>query len=916
MGVNRSEFDLRTKIYKRMAHHYPAFKTKYPTAEKFNEALKDPLDGKGLLDKVYKRMVHKFPDKFVAEYKDPSVFSKGLGIDAKFSQEQREQLINGAREGIRTLYKGDFDNLYANRDKINQKLVAEQEKLRKIGKSSDANAIPIVSRINNLKKAKEVVDTWTALDNVTNDEDYENLLNGKVRVNDPYANRDNWTPEMLQQFNAMKPREQDAYQPMTSTPTENKFLKQVMPNVGYKVMELQGKDPSIGRTLFPEATRRHERGQDTFDTVIGGAKDALRLLPRLIRPPMEDMMGRGDPNVSYMAEVARPDKYKTGAQEMFDESLALTGTGGKASQLLGRAGTKLMPAVASGVNKLLPFMDPTATTIGRLQGSADIGNKSKAIYNIAKEVPNIALDATFEQTRADDEIKSPWASVIGGGLGAGLAPSAIAGKNYLTGKFTKSDLAKELSMGSPMALKNDLEMAKLLMPEKDLTSAGGLQQMFELKKSVRDQIEKDAGKRRELVAGMDSDLGTEYARTLPTQIETPLERIQKFANQGDPSMKPDMSPEMKALQGIDEEYMSQVTTALPEVQDRLAKSLERTTGVKLPTVDGLVNRAIKFAEANPNSVDSDALNQIINQIRKTKGIGEKWKSLKAWEGRLTSPNRPESPFPSAPPSMDKQVSARTNIRELSTSGGGEVGASKPLFKKAEQVQKNVMNKYLQESPRGRAIQDEYNKMAKLYDLDEALPELKTSDPLTAKKYGIPVSSRKDELASRDKLDLFLSKIGRSRMNYTEKAGWLDNLIDLQDNLNKQTGGNVDFISDAILRRVEAGDFWTDWFGEGKASFGKMLQAKFGPKATLNNLFGSGKMSAELRSMAKNQVRDDDMERIRLEGRVNDEDLQGEVSETDKRWRALQKEYQEKEKTKQATRKAMQERARKKNKLNP
>lgn len=139
--------------------------------------------------------------------------------------------------------------------------------------------------------------------------------------------------------------------------------------------------------------------------------------------------------------------------------------------------------------------------------------------------------------------------------------------------------------------------------------------------------------------------------------------------------------------------------------------------------------------------------------------------------------------------LNKWVKGRTKLREYKE---GELvgGPSAKMFGVGEQVVKDAMSDILETTPTGKLIKEQYQEMARINNLSEQLPDL--TDP--------------------KKVDSFLKDIGSARMTPAERTNQLDAMIELQQELNNR-GIDVDYITPAVMRRIQSPSFWRDIWGK-------------------------------------------------------------------------------------------------------
>lgn len=390
--------------------------------------------------------------------------------DGPDMSQQRESMVGQ----IKQFYRGDFDKLLKNRGKLNA-LVSE-------GKLTRTQA----------QKARELLNAYDTAMSVEDREEFEALA-----------------------------------------ATDNPYLQKSAKTALYKE-ELQGEPITAKRVVAPELTRRQEMGEGVGSQFMGGAKDALTLIPRMIRPVIQEAAGM--PGVGYLEEVGRPSMYKTGEQEMFDEVFqtgSLAGAPIKAGRaamrpLLGQAATKGGRAakILTGVE------EPAGVVLGRIGSPTALGGKQLAARSAMEAVPETAIEAGFELTRPEDEVLGDvdrFARTAGTVLGGLAAPAVMGGvRGAGPQNIRLSEYGKELA--DPSKLKYELRDLAEYTPLKGSLEIGEdiAGQQEALKEGVVQLAQKRAGDIQELeqrqageMLGREKELGYEAYEDLlaPAQQE-------------------------------------------------------------------------------------------------------------------------------------------------------------------------------------------------------------------------------------------------------------------------------------------------------------------------------------------------------------------------------------------------------------
>jgi len=529
MIKQRTSAELREMIYGIATKESRKYRSMFPTLEDFNEALDDPEYGGDLVEKVLKGQGN-ISKSFKKKFPNYQSLADAIAVKTKYTGKQRHDMRETAKESLKGLYRGDFDKLWNNRENLPGMISAIRGEIAAGGNVSTTKSMEDNKKLDNLLKGLKLIDTFKGIDAARSDRDMDLLIEGKIpsRIVGPKT-LEEFKEQDPEGYKRLAPQQKGMWTPSYSAEYESPFLKQIMPSAEYKALELAGRSPDKSEAFFPEYSRREREGSSGFSQGVGGAKDLLRLPGRALRPIAEKVMGIDAPGLDYWEEFARPDKYKTGAQELVDELVGFQGFGGGAAKYgLSKAG-QLMPAIASGINRYAKFIEPAEVIINRTAG-ASAPLRNKLLGSLVKELPNIGLDVAYEGTRPDDEVSSTAGALLGGGLGALAAPLASAGTRKLLDKVTGgSDLYREILAGSPAALNEELKLAKAMLPPSQVSSTGGRNQLSDLSGQLStrsDQLTSDVDR---LASGFDTRVGDEYAEILKKnklrgQVEGEVER--------------------------------------------------------------------------------------------------------------------------------------------------------------------------------------------------------------------------------------------------------------------------------------------------------------------------------------------------------------------------------------------------------
>lgn len=811
---------------------------------------------------------------------------------SKYSTEEKEGLKSQALDGIRNLYRGGFNKLLNNRDKLATRIAFNKERINDINNSVGIHAASgevagLISDNKNLTRAAGLLAAYDGIMSAKKDIDFDHLIEGRVPLSSMEDNPDN-----------------------VNWGDGNPFLRQIMPTAEYKVLELGGKSPSVSEAFLPEYSRRDRAGEGGFSQTIGALKDAIRLPGRALRPLGENAVGIETPGLSYWEEFARPDKYKTPGQEMFDEIGSFQGLGGAGSKLAGMKLTGVFPRAAKAINrsKYGKFLDPADVVLNRvLPGAAKSPSAvNQAGYAVAKELPNIGLDVAYEGTKPSDEKGSMLAAGLGGTIGSAVAPFIRRGASDLLSEATGSNpLRSEILAGTPTVLNEELKLAKMLSENIDLTSKGGRAQLSGIDQALGDSYDKTSGSYFPGEIGRVSKERNALARDLDDRVmrenknrPAELEAHQKVWEDAEILAQEHMLPgkqapfavkakiasdllrerglsphprvpsdELMATAGLPGKYVNEVAgTIHPSKQARVVDELSEATGVDIRNIDKLKEGVRKTLSQIPNAKFSDRISlerakELSSKIDEASTVEEILAIRREIVGdigpqRANNYSREGFTMSSdmSPPGVERAFDARTKLRKYGE-GEGPTGTDIGLFGETERIQAKVMNDFLSKTPAGKRILGKHADIAKLYGLKDKLPDL----------------------TDGTKVDAFLEKIGRSRMNISTKANAFADMIDLQKELSKATGKEVDFITPAVLRRVQNKSFWNDHLGSAGTPAMVAKALTIAKDITWAGMTG-GKFRSLVDQIAKRAMREEDKTRQKQKGTGRNTQYEEEVSE--------------------------------------
>lgn len=775
-------YKLNRKLLEKIfaAYHsakHKSFMERFPTFDVYIDAVAEDIKGEGeLLKKAFDAYHKANHTSFKSAYPDFNTFINDM--DRKYGIREVEMLKKHATEGIRSLYKSDFDTLWKSRDLIPKRIEELKQNLANLGAKagSSEDGRKLLSDIDRMEKAQSLVNAYQAVLSAETDAEIDTILSGAVPAPE-YTIGDKGQPEGL------------------LPAAENPFLKQVMPSAEYKTFELEGQEPSPMRTIFPEATRRAERGAGKFSTVIGGAKDLIRLPGRALRPLAKEFTGTDDPNISYLEEFARPDKYKTGAEEMFDEVLGFQGIPGGVARKGGTAAVRMAPRWFAGANKHLKFIDPTKIVyrgIGKVGEEAvdllsnpvmfrnagkfkPIGDYSKSLLSGAVgTLPGTGFDAAYEATRAGDEQSNPYGVAAGGLIGGALAKPMGEGIGWLMGRH--SDATKELLSGSKYTLQDKLDLARIVTPREQLTSLGGRDQLDKFKNllpAIRTQLAKER-----------EELGDVFSGTQVQQTRNDILGYLDLNASAQPQNKYSWFDDPST------QYIDEISKTHPSKRKALMNEFQREyPGFNVPNRETLSLIAQRLIM--DNSIDDDIGQNLLSKMVYSTDIPTAYAELRKFISDNKLKNMDvfqQSGFEMF--DMNEAIKTRTKLRQYGE-GEGLYGARRGLFQQAEDIQKNVMDKQMSKSTVGAELQNKYKELANNFGLDDKL--ISISDP--------------------SKLDKFFNSIANARLNLSTKANIFEEAVELQNKLNKATGLKEDFITPAILRQLQSVGYWRTALGD-------------------------------------------------------------------------------------------------------
>jgi hypothetical protein len=311
------------------------------------------------------------------------------------------------------------------------------------------------------------------------------------------------------------------------------------------------------------------------------------------------------------------------------------------------------------------------------------------------------------------------------------------------------------------------------------------------------------------------------------------------------------SEEFRAMNDLSGKYLSQIAENVhPSKQKLMIKEIERANNIKLMTDSDIYKYSEDFIKNNPSKMTTGDFATWMKDLKATEGTASKYAKFQELQESLPNVKKYVMGV-QEPASVEGAFKARTKMRKQGEGlAEGEAGVNKTLMQHAENVQKDVMDKYLNASPKGQAIQAKQKEIARLYGMKEKLPKI-TGDDI------------KDSQA----MDGFFKKISRARMNLSEGAEVFGAYLKLQDQINKDLGTNYDFVSNAVLRRVKNKSFWNDYLADGKAGLADIVWEKV--KALPKEAFTAGKIRGTIQQVIKDSERDSET-RSRQEKQANTE----------------------------------------------
>jgi hypothetical protein len=700
------------------------------------------------------------------------------------SDDKREQIRKMGMDGVRNLYKGDFDTLIENQDRLPNKLERINEAI-----SNEGRATPRMAKLLSVKKqlesAQDLLEAYQGIESASTDEAFDDLLQGKVPVG-RHRRPEGWSEEDERLLRGQSQSEQDNYR-HTVEPQTNRYIQRIMPDVDYKVNELQGESPSLMEGIFPEASRRADADASNWGIGFGGLKDVTRLAGRGLRPLASQMAGKGSPVLNYWEQFAKPDKYKGGAEEFFDEAiLPVNLLGGTVSKGVSAVGSKL-PRVKGMVNRAFPFRDASGAIHGALNPDlvTRVPLANQLGYSLAKNTPEIIGDVGYEMTRGSDEESSPIGALLGGVLGSGAVPLLRRGKDIIADGVI-SPLGRQMDRGSKKYLRENLATDKAMLDPIDRTSLGGFSDIERARTALSDRATDISKSRDYATRQLDDALSGEYR-----DIMTDPAFGKTIISPRD--ITPVGSEALTAMRDLPENYLGKLADLHPSQQDKVARELARTTGVTIPTESDLLERARLFQKVNNRKITPEDLKALESTLGSTQGIAEKYKVIQDFEGSISNPKKVISGT-QEPASIGKAIDSRTQMRKYADRAGentSEKGYSKADFEQAERVQKDVMSDYLDKSFLGKKIREDYSKIARLHELKRELPKIKPND----------------RRGNAKRTETWLNDIGNSAMTPEKKAGLYQSMIDIQKDINESLGNKVgskeyiDFSSNAVLRAI-------------------------------------------------------------------------------------------------------------------
>jgi len=105
------------------------------------------------------------------------------------------------------------------------------------------------------------------------------------------------------------------------------------------------------------------------------------------------------------------------------------------------------------------------------------------------------------------------------------------------------------------------------------------------------------------------------------------------------------------------------------------------------------------------------------------------------------------------------------------------------------------------------------------------------------------------------------------------------LLKLQKEIQAVTGSNVDYITPAVLRRIQSRSFWKDYLGSASAP-GLVTKAAILAKDITKTSLMKGKVRSLLAEVSKQVLREEDPTKVRQKKAKRRPDLEESVSEVE------------------------------------
>lgn len=571
--------------------------------------------------------------------------------------------------------------------------------------------------------------------------------------------------------------------------------------------------------LLPEFSRRRREGEGAGSKALGAVKDVLRAPARLVRPLVQSITPLGNDGLSYAESVGMPDKYKSGSQEMFDEVAGFTGLGSPIAKKMISSAVQLpfMGGTLAKAAEKVTGAKPVQQAIAR---ATDLAPKNAAFRSILSNTPEVALDVGYEMTKPDDEEGSPFISALGG-LGGSALGGFIGSK---AGKYSGEDVGR---------FATDLDIYRAANPEVSQSTYGGdLIDALRGKKSVKDaggNITTDG----QGIEGLKEILGSERERFTKNITNT-------------------LNPE-KLLESTRFSTLEEITDPI-NLKPTFIMSLGNTFDVReIEALGKLLNnnkhrvssQALPAIESFTKAFDSPVIKNLTDtQSKNILSRATMNVPIESYTGFRTSVRELKEKYGGGTDErllMEKLERLLKKTIDLEPEVGSWITKYNPTadIKEVNNLSKEyktaAKNKMPDLSGDLGKIKDSYEKFAKLYNLEEDLPDNITS------------------LNLAKKVDAYLANVGSSRLNRNEKTNAMNYMFDVIDDLKNLTGkGGILSGSGLDVNKI-TGKMVTDWEQVVLSSLARKLKTKSFWSEYYNN--GNSALAQKVTDLVKNVVGD-------------------------------------------------------------